>query len=271
MDTVNALILTGYGLNCDHETAYAFGLAGANANRIHINSLIDGAVNLEDFRILVFVGGFSWGDDHGAGVVQAVRFKTNIGDKILKFVEGGNLVLGICNGFQSLVNLGLLPGFDGDYQTRSVALTYNDCGNFRDDWVRLKVNPDTPCIFTRGLDAMELPIRHGEGKFYAEQPVIERLLSDNQVVVQYATPNGEPADQKFPYNPNGSLGDIAGICDPTGRIFGLMPHPEAFNHWTNHPDWTRRKENKMRRKTETPSDIETGIRIFQNAMDFVRE
>ena len=269
MKNINALILTGYGLNCDHETAYAFELAGANAGRIHINSLIDGAVSLKDFRILVFVGGFSWGDDHGAGVVQAVRFKTNIGDKILKFVEDGNLVLGICNGFQTLVNLGLLPGFNGDYQTRSVALTFNDCGNFRDDWVRLKINPASPCIFTRGLEILELPIRHGEGKFYAEQSVIDRLMSHNQVVAQYATPNDEPADQTFPYNPNGSLCDIAGICDSTGRIFGLMPHPEAFNHWTNHPDWTRHKENMKRRKTENLSDLETGIRIFQNAVKFV--
>jgi len=269
MKNINALILTGYGLNCDHETAYAFELAGANAGRIHINSLIDGAVSLEDFRILVFVGGFSWGDDHGAGVVQAVRFKTNIGDKILKFVEDGNLVLGICNGFQTLVNLGLLPGFDSDYQTRSVALTFNDCGNFRDDWVRLKINPASPCIFTRGLEILELPIRHGEGKFYAEQSVIDRLISHNQVVAQYATPDDEPADQTFPYNPNGSLWDIAGICDSTGRIFGLMPHPEAFNHWTNHPDWTRHKENMKRRKTENLSDLETGIRIFQNAVKFV--
>ena len=269
MKNINALILTGYGLNCDYETAYAFELAGANAGRIHINSLIDGAVSLKDFRILVFVGGFSWGDDHGAGVVQAVRFKTNIGDKILKFVEDGNLVLGICNGFQTLVNLGLLPGFNGDYQTRSVALTFNDCGNFRDDWVRLKINPASPCIFTRGLEILELPIRHGEGKFYAEQSVIDRLMSHNQVVAQYATPNDEPADQTFPYNPNGSLCDIAGICDSTGRIFGLMPHPEAFNHWTNHPDWTRHKENMKRRKTENLSDLETGIRIFQNAVKFV--
>lgn len=268
MKNINALILTGYGLNCDHETAYAFELAGAVSRRVHINRLIDGSIRLEDFQILVFVGGFSWGDDHGAGVIQAVRFKTNLGDSLLKFIENGNLVLGICNGFQTLVNLGLLPGFDLDYQTRSVALTVNDCGNFRDDWVRLKINPASPCVFTRGIETMELPIRHGEGKFYAEPSILDRLVFHNQVVVHYALPNGEPACQTYPYNPNGSLSDIAGICDPTGRVFGLMPHPEAFNHWTNHPEWTRMKEKMKRQNTEPALTDETGIRLFRNAVMF---
>jgi len=139
MNNVRALVLTGYGLNCDDETAYALRLAGSDAHRVHINALIHGSVNLTDFQIMVFGGGFSWGDDHGAGVIQAVRMKTNLGDKILEFIDAGNLVIGICNGFQTLVNLGLLPGFDHDYTRRSVALTFNDCGNFRDDWVTLKV------------------------------------------------------------------------------------------------------------------------------------
>lgn len=266
---VKSLVLTGYGLNCDHETVYALELAGAVAHRVHINSLIQGTVRLEDYRILVFGGGFSWGDDHGAGVIQAVRMKTNLGDKILEFVDAGNLVLGICNGFQTLVNLGLLPGFDLDYTKRSVALTYNDCGNFRDQWVTLKVVSASPCIFTTGLDTLELPIRHGEGKFYAEERFMRRLMEDNQAVLQYAMPNGNPADLKFPFNPNGSIQDIAGICDPTGRIFGLMPHPEAFNHWTNYPDWTRIKEKKKRRKNNTTPVITPGIRLFQNAVEFI--
>ncbi|MFW6373814.1 MAG: phosphoribosylformylglycinamidine synthase subunit PurQ, partial [Thermodesulfobacteriota bacterium] len=215
---VKALVLTGYGLNCDHETAHACELAGAEATRVHINALIDGSVRLDDFQLMVFIGGFSWGDDHGAGVIQAVRMKTNIGDSLLEFIDQGNLVLGICNGFQTLVNLGLLPGFDGDYRSRSVALTANDRGNFRDDWVSLAVNTDSPCVFTQGIESLELPIRHGEGKFYAEDSVIERLIQNNQVVLRYAMDNGTPADQLFPHNPNGSLHDIAGICDPTGRV-----------------------------------------------------
>ena len=269
--SVQVLVLTGYGLNCDHETTYAFELAGAKAGRIHINSLIDGSIDLKDFQIMVFVGGFSWGDDHGAGVIQAVRLKTNIGDKILEFIENGNLVLGICNGFQALVNLGLLPGFDHDYKSRSVALAFNDCGNFRNQWVNLTINPASPCIFTKGLDQIELPVRHGEGKFYSDEATIKRLDKNSQIVVRYAMPDGGLAEQRFPFNPNGSIYDIAGICDPTGRVFGLMPHPEAFNHWTNHPDWTRKKERLKRSKMPIDSGFTLGIRMFQNAVEFIRE
>lgn len=268
MAKAKALVLTGYGLNCDHETAYAFECAGSTAERVHINSIIDGSVEINDYQIMAFVGGFSWGDDHGAGVVQAVRMKTNSGDKILEFIEKGNLILGICNGFQALVNLGLLPGFDHDYRTRSLALTFNDCGNFRNDWVTMKVNPASSCIFTRGIDSLDLPVRHGEGKFYADKPTIERLISDNQIVLQYAMPDGEPARGRFPFNPNGSVHDIAGICDPTGRIFGLMPHPEAYNHFTNHPDWTRRKEQLKRQKRAIDPGPTVGVRMFQNAVAY---
>jgi len=270
MKDVNVLVLTGYGLNCDYETAYAFELAGANAVRVHINSLIDRTVDLANFQILVFIGGFSWGDDHGAGVIQAVRLKTNIGGQILEFVEKGNLVLGICNGFQSLVNLGLLPGLKRNYRRRSVAVTFNDCGNFRDQWVVLKVNPASPCIFTRGIGPAELPVRHGEGKFFTDEATLASLLENNQVAIQYALPDSEPADGRFPFNPNGSIADIAGICDPTGRIFGLMPHPEAYHHWTNHPDWTRRKEIARRRGSSAQTAGPVGVRILQNAVDFAR-
>jgi phosphoribosylformylglycinamidine synthase len=267
---IKALVLTGYGLNCDHETAYALKLAGADAVRIHINSLIDGSASLKDFQMLVFIGGFSWGDDHGAGVIQAVRLKNNIGGQIIEFVEKGNLVLGICNGFQSLVNLGLLPGLEHNYQRRSVALTFNDFGNFRDQWVTLKVNPASPCVFTRGIDQAELPVRHGEGKFFTDETTLAKLWRNNQVSIQYALPDGELADGRFPFNPNGSISDIAGICDPTGRIFGLMPHPEGYNHWTNHPDWTRRKEIAKRRGSFPRTALPVGIQILKNAVDFCR-
>jgi phosphoribosylformylglycinamidine synthase len=213
-----------------------------------------------DYQIMAFVGGFSWADDHGAGVVQAVRMKTNIGDKILEFIARGNLIIGICNGFQAVVNLGLLPGFDHDYQTRSLALTYNDCGNFRNDWVTLNINPNSACIFTRGLDNIELPVRHGEGKFFSDPPGLDRLIKDDQVVLRYALPDGRPAEGQYPFNPNGSLYDIAGICDPSGRIFGLMPHPEAYNHFTNHPDWT----------SIDPGPT-VGIRMFQNAVAYFQQ
>ncbi|MBU1056274.1 MAG: phosphoribosylformylglycinamidine synthase I [Proteobacteria bacterium] len=269
MSKVKVLVLAGYGLNCDYETAYTFELAGAKAKRVHINSLIGGDISLSDFNILVFTGGFGWGDDHGAGVVQSVKLKTKLGDTILEFVDKGNLVIGICNGFQAIVNMGLLPGFDNNYTTRSLALTFNDCGNFKDCWVDLKVNNLSPCVFTKGLDNIELPIRHGEGKFYSDESTIKRLVDNNQVVVRYAMPEGKPANGKYPYNPNGSVEDIAGICDPSGRIFGLMPHPEAYNHFTNHPDWTRRKEKLKRLGENECKQIPTGILIFKNAVDYI--
>jgi phosphoribosylformylglycinamidine synthase subunit PurQ / glutaminase len=269
MTTINALVLYGYGLNCDMETAHALELAGAKPQRVHINSIIDGSIALDNFQIMVFVGGFSWGDDHGAGVIQAVRMKTNGGDRLIEFVEKGNLVLGICNGFQTLVNIGLLPGIDHDYKTRSVALTFNDCGNFRDDWICLNINRQSPCVFTKGIDFIELPVRHGEGKFITDDALFRQLSGNHQIVCRYAMPDGSPASGKFPHNPNGSVDDIAGICDSTGRVFGLMPHPEAFNHPANHPWWTRTKE-QIRRGRIAPEDIpHTGIRMFQNAVEFL--
>lgn len=271
MSDVNVLVLTGYGLNCDHETAHAFQLAGAVSTRVHINALIAGEVKLDGFHILTFGGGFSWGDDHGAGVVQAVRMKTHLGTAIEDFIQSGKLVIGICNGFQTLVNMGLLPGFDNDYRSRRVALIHNDCGNFRDDWVTLKVNEKSPCVFTQGMDVMEYPIRHGEGKFYAEQDVIKRLTDQNQIALRYTLSDGSPANGEFPGNPNGSVDDIAGICDQTGRVFGLMPHPEAYSHPVNHPSWTRQKEAAIR-TGKIPDNPETpGIRLFRNGVDYIRK
>ncbi len=273
MKAVQVLVLTGYGLNCDTETAYAFELAGAAACRVHINALIEGAVKLSQFQILVFGGGFSWGDDHGAGVVQAVRMQTNIGNDLFEFIHKGNLVIGICNGFQTLVNMGLLPGFKPagstrDQAQRCLAVTYNDCGNFRDQWVKLRVNQESPCIYTRGLTEIDLPVRHGEGKCYCDAETLHKLVRNQQVVLQYARPDGRPADQVFPFNPNGSILDIAGLCDPGGRIFGLMPHPEAYNHWTNHPDWPLMKERLRRRGSDFSSELTPGVKMLANAVEY---
>ncbi len=269
MKDVKVLVLTGYGLNCDLETAYAFENAGATAYRVHINRLVANEISLDDFQIIAFVGGFSWGDDHGAGVVHAVRFRTHVGEALLRFIDRGNLVIGICNGFQTLVNLGLLPGIGGDYTTRSVALTYNDCGNFRDDWVTLRLNKTSPCVFTRGMDIAEMPIRHGEGKFYAAEQTLQALVQNHQIVAQYADREGNPAEGRFPLNPNGSILDIAGICDETGRVFGLMPHPEAYNHYSNHPDWIREKDLRKRTGENMDHGPTPGIRMFQNAVSYM--
>ena len=269
--SVHAAVLTGFGLNCDHETAYAFQLAGGVAHRVHINDLIGGRRRLEDYDMLVLDGGFSWADDHGAGVLEAARLKHNLGATLQAFIDAGKLILGICNGFQALVNLGFLPGFDGAYGKKEVALTWNDCGNFRDDWVNLAVNGETPCIFTRGVKTLELPIRHGEGKFIAPDDVIDRLHRQGQIVLQYATTRGVPAEGRFPDNPNGSSADIAGICDPSGRIFGLMPHPEAFNHWTNHPDWTAAKVRARRQGMNWAVGPTPALKMFENAVTYMQE
>jgi len=275
MTQIKALVLTGYGLNCDTETDYSLRLAGADSHRIHINELISGkrdhsGIRLHDYHILVFGGGFSWADDHGAGVLMAAKMKHHLGEELNAFVQNGNLIIGICNGFQALVNMGLLPGFGDRYRERSVALTYNDSGNFIDTWVRLRVDPESPGIFTRGISHLELPVRHGEGKFYASPETLEQLFLNHQVVLQYAGDDGKAADGVWPFNPNGSLRDIAGICDATGRVFGLMPHPEAFNHFTNHPDWPRRKETLARQGKATIPEEGEGVRIFRNAVDYMR-
>lgn len=267
MTKVKALVMTGYGLNCDYETDHALSLAGAEPHRIHINDLIQKG-GLDEFQIMVFGGGFSWADDHGAGVLLAAKLRNNIGEKIEEFIRQGKLIIGICNGFQSLVNLGLLPGFDGDYRKRTVAITYNDSGNFIDSWVRLAVNPESPCIFTKGIDAVDLPVRHGEGKFYASEETLLRLVSSKQVVMSYANQDNSPAEGNWPENPNGSLLDIAGICDPSGRIFGLMPHPEAFHHVTNHPDWTRKKESLARKEKPLEKEEGLGVQVFRNGVEF---
>jgi len=282
---VKAIVLTGFGINCDRETQYALNTAGALADRVHVHRLIPlsrQGGGLSAYHILVVDGGFSWADDHGAGVLLGLKLRAQLGTELEDFIASGKLVIGICNGFQALVNMGLLPGFDGDYRTRSVGLTANDCGNFRDDWVRMAVDPQSVCVFTRNMDRIELPVRHGEGKFYAPPEVIERLKQSGQVVLRYcsvrdrqADPAVEeefvPANGRFPDNPNGSLDDIAGICDSTGRVFGLMPHPEAFHHLTNHPDWPALLDRRRRQGLPPPAWEGQGLKIFRNAVTYVRE
>ncbi|MCZ7400347.1 MAG: phosphoribosylformylglycinamidine synthase subunit PurQ, partial [Candidatus Methanoperedens sp.] len=160
-----ALILTGYGINCDMETQHAFKLAGAEAERVHLTDLINGARKLSEFHILAFPGGFSFGDDIASGKVLANMIKYNLGGQVREFIDAGKLIIGICNGFQAMVKMGLLPAFDGDYSMQDVTLTFNDSGRFEDRWVHLKTNKNSKCVFTKGIDGMYLPVRHGEGKF----------------------------------------------------------------------------------------------------------
>ncbi|MDY0132858.1 MAG: phosphoribosylformylglycinamidine synthase subunit PurQ [Desulforegulaceae bacterium] len=269
MMKVKALVLTGFGINCDNETAHALELAGAVADKVHINDIISKNVLLKDYKIFALSGGSSWGDEHGAGVLQAIRMKTHFGEELQSFALEDNLVIGIGNGFQTLVNLGLLPGFDLNSMERKVALINNENGNFINDWVYLTKEFSSNCVFTKGLDNFELPIRHSQGKFYTDEETLKKIEKNNQVVLRYSTNEGKRAENKFPQNPDGSLNDIAGISDSTGRIFGLMPHPEGFVHWTHHPQWDFiSKEMEKNNKDLFNSDLPKGLKIFKNAVDY---
>jgi len=263
-------VLYGYGLNCDYETQFALNLAGAEAVRVHTTDLLQNPALLWDYHLLAVPGGFSWGDDHGAGVILALRLRLALGAALQEFIAAGRLVIGICNGFQVLVNLGLLPGLADRPGERLTALIPNDCGNFRDAWVHLKIMP-SHCVFTRGLERLELPIRHGEGKFYAAPEVLKEIEDRGQIALKYATAAGEPAGGQFPDNPNGSALDIAGLTDATGRVLGLMPHPEAHIFATQHPAWTHAKETYRRRGRPYPDPEGQGLAIFKNAVKYLEE
>jgi len=263
LEAVRVLILTGLGLNCEAETEAAFRMVGASPTRIHLLDLLDGraAAQLADFSIVAFIGGFAFGDHLGAGFVFANRIRWRLYDQLLEFIERGGLALGICNGFQTMVRLGLLPGLDGDYRTPRATLAPNDRLGYRDAWVRLRFDADSPCLWTRGLRELDLPARHGEGKFLAENPeLLERLERAGQVAARYVDANGLPTEN-WPDNPNGSPRGVAGVCDPSGRLFGMMPHPDAYLYPFHHPRWHRR-----RFEDALPAEGE-GLAIFRNGVE----
>ncbi|HNR33326.1 MAG TPA: phosphoribosylformylglycinamidine synthase subunit PurQ [Candidatus Hydrogenedentes bacterium] len=253
---VRALIVTGFGINCEHETAHAFHLAGAETAFVHLNDLVADPARLHEFHILAVPGGFSFGDDVASGKILANRLRFKLGEPIAEFLAAGKLAIGICNGFQVMVKMGILPLFNGAFR-QEVTVTHNDSGRFEDRWVRLTADPGTRCVWSQGITGLELPIRHGEGKFIPrDDAVLERLRANGQVVFRYAGPDGAPARGAYPANPNGAVDDIAGICDPSGRVLGLMPHPEAFVARTQHPRWTRE---------EFPEEG-AGLQVFRNAV-----
>lgn len=268
---VRTIVISGNGTNCEMETAHACRLAGSDeVDIVHISELLYGEKRLDDYHFLNLPGGFLDGDDMGAAKAAANRILNakikgkdeKLYDQFARFVADGKLVLGVCNGFQLMVKLGLLPGLDGDYLRQTVTLTFNDSGKFEDRWVYLKINEDSPCVFTRGMKGLYLPVRHGEGKFIpADDEVLRRLHEENLVVAQYSSSDYSEPVMEYPLNPNGSIDGIAGICNETGTLFGLMPHPEAYLHYTNHPRWTREED--------LPEEG-MGLAIFKNAIDFIR-
>ena len=260
---VRVLILTGLGLNCEVETGEAFRLVGASPERVHLLDLLEDCAPrlLADYQILVFVGGFAFGDHLGAGFVFANKIRWRLYDQLVEFIERGGLALGICNGFQMLVRLGMLPGFDGDYRKPCATLAPNERLGYWDTWVRLKADPDSPCLWTRGIDTLELPTRHGEGKFLTASPEdLERLERGHQVTLRYVDAD-DHATQQWPDNPNGSPAAVAGICDPSGRLFGLMPHPDAYIYPFQHPQWSRRRYGG-----DVPQEG-GGLAVFRNGVD----
>jgi phosphoribosylformylglycinamidine synthase subunit PurQ / glutaminase len=253
------LVLRTAGTNCDNETAFAFASAGASAKLAHINQLKAGSGRLlRDYQILVLPGGFSYGDDIGAGKILANELKYKLIDELNDFIRRGKLIIGICNGFQVLVKAGLLPG-NADLK-QEATLTINDSAKFEDRWAYLKCH-QSKCVWARNLpEIIYLPIAHGEGKFIAkDNAVLERLEKNGQIVLQYCGESGNPAG--YPYNPNGSQKDIAGLCDDTGRIFGLMPHPERHSFGWQNPLWTRQGMNKEG----------DGLRIFKNGVEYAKK
>lgn len=258
---VRALVLTGFGINCDAETQVAFSRAGATAERAHLNDLIDAPDRLRDYHILAIPGGFSFGDDVASGKILANRLRYKLGAALKQFVADGKLAIGICNGFQVMVKMGLLPAIGGLFR-QEVTLTHNESGRFEDRWVYLQPNPQSPCVWTRNLRTFELPVRHGEGRFLAQDDTLLRALQDGgHVALRYCTRAGLPAKGAYPANPNASVDDIAGICDASGRIFGLMPHPEAYTERAHHP-----------RATREPLPAEgAGLQLFRNAVEYARD
>jgi len=238
---VRALVLRTAGTNCDEETQFAWEQAGAEAERIHVNRLIEDPKRLADYQILTIPGGFSYGDDIAAGKIFANQIVHHLADVVQEFLAADRLVLGICNGFQVLVKCGLLPGSDGARVTlaQKATLTSNDRGLFEDRWVHLRVDTER-CVFLEKGEVIDMPIAHAEGKFVpADAMPIEALEKGNQIAVRYVDTDGNTG-AGYPWNPNGSVGDVAGLCDATGRIFGLMPHPERNVLPWHHPHWTRR-------------------------------
>lgn len=252
------LILKADGINRDEETKYVFNEAGGDVEIVHINELRTKDKRLKDYNVLVLPGGFAYGDDVASGKILAVELTSFFKEELYKFINRKDTItLGICNGLQALVRTGLLPF--GDIGKMSVTLTNNDSGHFESRWIRLKVEKDNRCVFLKNIEEeiIPCPVAHGEGKLFADDQMIKKLENENLVVFRYIDEKEKPT-QKYPDNPNGSLNAIAGICDPTGRILGLMPHPECFVRTEQHPNWRREKEKPQ------------GFLIFKNIISYVK-
>jgi len=262
---VKVLILRTAGTNCDQETAFAFKNSGAIVDLIHINRVFCGDIKLNDYHILALPGGFTYGDDIESGRILANELRLHLGQDLCQFIGDGKLIIGICNGFQVLVKSGILPYplINRKYMhhtlTQKVTLTFNDSGKFEDRWTYLKT--DGQSVWIKGLEKVTyFPVAHAEGKFVVQNDkILRQLKQNNQIALRYCTTNG--SQPQYPDNPNGSVDDIAGITDQTGRILGLMPHPERHFLFTQHPFWTRLKKN---------GKLGEGAKIFKNGVKYIK-
>jgi phosphoribosylformylglycinamidine synthase I len=256
---VKVIVLRTAGTNCDAETVFAFQKVGASCDLVHINKLVASRERLDPYRILAIPGGFTYGDDIASGKILANEIRCKLKNDLMRFVRDGKLVIGICNGFQVLVKSGFLPNQSGDFASMDVTLSINDSGKFEDRWVYLKKRGrGNRCVWTKQVDPnIYLPVAHAEGKFIPKDASVVRALGNNgQIVFTYCDEKGV-SRKEYPWNPNGSVENIAGICDTQGRVFGLMPHPERHIQTTQHPRWTR-----MRGKQKAD-----GLAIFQGGVD----
>jgi phosphoribosylformylglycinamidine synthase subunit PurQ / glutaminase len=242
---IKAIVITGFGFNSDAELAEAFRLSGAEAARVHITDVIEKPSLIREYQVLGVPGGFSFGDHLGSGKEIANLMRSHVKEELERFIEAGKPVIGICNGFQVLVKLGLVPNLSGSWAPET-SLIHNEKGEFIDAWYRLSFDPASPCVWTKGLCDRELPIRHGEGRFVAASRKILDDLKEKKLIA--ATYSG--------VNPNGSALDIAAITDPSGRVLGIMPHPECFLYPENHPRWQREKL------------VDTGLQIIQRGVRY---
>ncbi|QKX02598.1 phosphoribosylformylglycinamidine synthase subunit PurQ [Wolbachia endosymbiont of Dirofilaria (Dirofilaria) immitis] len=260
------IILFGYGLNCEKETAFAFiecsrklGINNVEVKIVHINEVICSPYELKSSDILVIPGGFSYGDNIGAGNAFALRIKNNLLNEFQDFLSQDKLVMGICNGCQILVKL--IPEFS------NLALIRNDVGNYQCRWIRVKVNPHSNSIWLYGLDELYLPIAHGEGKFFMSRDVLDQLIESNSIALRYIDENGSYANLRFPYNPSGSIYDLAALSDKNGKVLALMPHPERGIFFTQQDNWPLEKEKCKRLKSTVPK-YGDGMLIFENALKY---
>jgi len=262
-----ALIMSGYGINSEMETQDALMRAGMPSDIVHINDLIAGERVLSDYRLLVFPGGFSFGDDTGAGNAYANRVRNNLLDDLVEFLEGDNLVLGICNGFQILANLGLVPAFDRTF-TRDIALMPNRKGVLECRFVTL--TPAAENLWTRDIPYLYCPVSHGEGNFFCTDETLGRLKEQKMIAFRYCREDMIPANGEYPYNPNGSIDDIAGITSADGKVLGMMPHPERAMEFSNLYDWPLQKEQLRREGKPLPVES-VNMLLFRNIVRYFRE